>query len=164
VTQANNLWSRLMQACGTAAALTIGIMVALVGYDVLARNTGLRSLAWIAEASEYGLALATLLAAPWLLWAEQHVRLDLLQMTLSAAAWARLYRAAAAVCLLVSATLAWYSVAVIFDLRQSGAVVMKTFTFPEWWVYVPAPLCFGLMVLESLRQLLRGPKAKEPAA
>jgi hypothetical protein len=31
-------------------------------------------------------------------------------------------------------------------------------------VYVPAPLCFGLMMLESLRQLLRGPKAKESAA
>jgi TRAP-type transport system small permease protein len=158
------LWGRLMQACGTAAALIIGIMVVLVGYDVLARNTGLRGLAWTAEASEYGLALATLLAAPWLLWSEQHVRLDLLQMTLSARAWARLYRAAAMVCLLVSATLAWYSVSVIFDLRQSGAVIMKTFTFPEWWVYVPAPLCFGLMTLESLRQLLRGPKAKEAQA
>jgi TRAP-type C4-dicarboxylate transport system permease small subunit len=76
-----NLWARLMQACGTAAALIIGIMVVLVGYDVLARNTGLRGLAWTAEASEYGLALATLLAAPWLLWAEQHVRLDLLQVS-----------------------------------------------------------------------------------
>ena len=48
--------------------------------------------------------------------------------------------------------------AVIVDLRQSGAVVMKAFTFPEWWVYVPAPLCFGLLALEAARQLLRGPK------
>jgi TRAP-type C4-dicarboxylate transport system permease small subunit len=157
-------WGRLMRACGTAAALIIGIMVVLVGYDVLARNTGLRGLAWTAEASEYGLALATLLAAPWLLWAEQHVRLDLLQMSLSARAWSRLYRAAAAVCLLVSVTLAWYSVAVIFDLRQSGAVIMKSFTFPEWWVYVPAPLCFGLMAIESLRQLLRGPNTAKATA
>jgi len=161
---APNAWGRLMQACGTAAALVIGVMAVLVGYDVLARNTGLRGLAWTAEVSEYGLALATLLAAPWLLWAEQHVRLDLLQMSLSARAWARLYRAAAVVCLGVSATLAWYSVSVIFDLRQSGAVIMKTFTFPEWWVYVPAPICFGLMMLESLRQLLRGPRATKVIA
>ena len=79
---------------------------------------------------------------------------------MSPRAWTRLYRVAAAVCLLISATLAWYAVAVIVDLRSSGAVVMKAFTFPEWWVYVPAPLCFALMGIESLRQLLRGPRAK----
>jgi TRAP-type transport system small permease protein len=151
-------WGRLMQACGLAAALLIGLMALLVGYDVLARNMRLPAPAGIAEASEYGLALATLLAAPWLLWSEQHVRLDLLQMSLSARAWARLYRAAALACLVISAVLAWYSLAVIADLRQSGALVMKAFTFPEWWVYVPAPLCFGLMALEALRQLLRGPR------
>ena len=151
-------WGRLMQACGTAAALIIGVMTLLVGYDVLARNLRLPSPSGIAETSEYGLALATLLAGPWLLWTEQHVRLDLLQMSLSSAAWRRLYRAAALLCLLISAVLAWYAVAVIFDLRQSGAVIMKSFTFPEWWVYVPAPLCFGLMALESLRQLLHGPR------
>ena len=157
-------WGRLMQACGMAAALVIGVMVVLVGYDVLARNLRLPSPGGIAEASEYGLALATLLAAPWLLWSEQHVRLDLLQMSMSERAWARLYRVAAALCLLISAVLGWYSVAVIADLRTSGAVVMKSFTFPEWWVYVPAPLCFGLMALEAVRQLLRGPRPKQAQA
>jgi TRAP-type C4-dicarboxylate transport system permease small subunit len=152
------LWGRLMQACGIAAALVIGVMTVLVGYDVLARNLRWPAPAGIAEASEYGLALATMLAAPWLLWTEQHVRLDLLQMSLSPPAWRRLYRAAAATCLAISAVLAWYAVAVIIDLRQSGAVVMKAFTFPEWWVYVPVPLCFGLVALEALRQLVRGPR------
>jgi TRAP-type C4-dicarboxylate transport system permease small subunit len=151
-------WAALMRGCGIAAALLIGLMTLLVGWDVLARNLGLRGTGGIAEASEYGLALATLLAAPWLLWSEQHVRLDLLQMSLSPAAWRRLYRAAALLCLAISAVLAWYSVAVIADLRQSGAVIMKSFTFPEWWVYLPAPLCFGLTALEALRQLWRGPK------
>ena len=154
-------WGRLMQGCGIAAALVIGLMTVLVGYDVLARNLRLPAPAGIAEASEYGLALATLLVAPWLLWSEQHVRLDLLQMSLSARAWARLYRAAALLCLLISATLAWVTLAVIADLRQSGALIMKSFTFPEWWVYVPAPLCFGLMMLESARQLRAGPRPKD---
>jgi TRAP-type C4-dicarboxylate transport system permease small subunit len=149
-----------MQACGAAAGLLIGVMTLLVGYDVLSRNTGLPALPGVAELSEYGLALATLLAAPWLLWAEQHVRLDLLQMSLSERAWARLYRGAALLCLLVSAALAWYALAVIVDLRQSGAVVMKSFTFPEWWVYLPVPLCFGLTMIEATRQLLRGSRGQ----
>lgn len=152
-------WGRLMQGCGIASGLLIGVMTLLVGWDVLARNLGLR-VSGIAEATEYGLALATLLAAPWLLWSEQHVRLDLLQMSLSERAWRLLYRVAAALCLLISAALGWYALAVIQDLRGSGALVMKSFTFPEWWVYVPAPLCFGLMAAEALRQLLRGPRPK----
>ena len=152
-------WGRLMQGCGIAAALIIGLTTALVGYDVLARNLRLPAPAGIAEACEYGLALATLLAAPWLLWSEQHVRLDLLQMSLSPPAWRRLYRAAALLCLAISAVLAWYAVLVIFDLRQSGALVMKAFTFPEWWVYLPVPLCFALVAVEATRQLLRGPRA-----
>ncbi len=149
-----------MQGCGIGAALLIGLMTLLVGYDVLSRNLGLPSIAGTAEATEYGLALATLLAAPWLMWTEGHVRLDLLQISLSQAAWRRLYRVAAAVCLLISSVLAWYSVEVILDLQQSGALVMKAFVFPEWWVYVPVPFCFLLMMLESLRQLLSGPRTK----
>lgn len=151
-------WGRLMQGCGIAAALVIGVMTVLVGYDVLARNLRLPAPAGIAEASEYGLALATLLAAPWLLWSEQHVRLDLLQMSLSARAWRVLYRGAALLCLAISVVLAWFAVLVIADLRQSGALVMKAFTFPEWWVYVPVPLCFALVAVEAARQLLRGPR------
>ena len=39
-----------MQACGIAAALIIGLMTVLVGYDVLARNLRLPSPGGIAEA------------------------------------------------------------------------------------------------------------------
>ena len=82
----------------------------LVGYDVLARNLRLPSPAVDRRGHEYGLALATLLAAPWLLWSEQHVRLDLLQLACRPPPALRLYRAAALLCLVVSAVLAWYTV------------------------------------------------------
>ena len=42
------------------------------------------SVTWINEVSEYAMPIATLSAAPWLMWRNQHVRLDLLGAKLSA--------------------------------------------------------------------------------
>ena len=53
-------------------------MALLVTLDVVMRNVGLGTLAWVNEVSEYSLPVATLLIAPWLLHRNQHVRLDVL--------------------------------------------------------------------------------------
>ena len=143
-----------MNACGIMAALVIGAMVALVCYDVAARNFGFRSLDWVVEVTEYALPLATFLAAPWLLYRQEHVRLDLFGQVCSPATMRRIERLAALVGLVVSAVMAWYALAVIFDARQMGARVMKTLVFPEWWLFVPLLLCFALLGIESARRLL----------
>lgn len=150
-------WSRIMQACGALAASILGIVVVLVVYDVLARNLGARSLPWIVEVTEYALPLATFLAAPWLMFRYEHVRLDLLSTTLSPPALARVERVAAAVCLAVSAVIVWYSIAVIVDVRRLGSIVIKSLVFPEWWLFVPVPICFSLLVIECARRLVFPP-------
>jgi TRAP-type transport system small permease protein len=94
-------YRRLMQACGVLAALLIGAIVVLVCYDVIGRNLGLKSLPWIVEITEYSLPLITLLAAPWLLFRAEHVRIDLLTNMLSPAALRTLDRSASAVGLAV---------------------------------------------------------------
>ena len=126
-----------MQACGVLAALLIGLIVVLVCYDVIGRNLGLKSLPWIVEVTEYALPLITLLAAPWLLFRAEHVRLDLLSNTLPPAAVRTLDRITSAVGLAVSMVIVWYSLKVIADTREIGAMVMKSLMFPEWWLFVP---------------------------
>jgi hypothetical protein len=32
-------------------------------------------------------------------------------------------------------------------------MVLKSVVFPEWWLYAPVPLCFGLLSVEFLRRL-----------
>src|SRR5688572_20177041 len=139
------MYPRLIQACGSAAAVILGVVMLLVCYDVIARNLGARSLPWIVEATEYALPLATFLAAPWLMYRNEHIRLDLLSATLSRAKLAIVDRIAAAFGLAVSAVIAWYALAVILDARASGAVVIKSLVFPEWWLFVPVPVCFALL-------------------
>jgi TRAP-type transport system small permease protein len=147
-------WSVLMNACGVLAALVIGAIAAAVSYDVIGRNVGLPSLPWIVEVSEMALPLATLLAAPWLLHRNQHVRLDILDARLSSGWRAAMDRIVALVGLVVCAVIVWYAVAVIEDNIAIGAMVMKSLVFPEWWLYVPVPIGFALLALECGRRVL----------
>lgn len=151
------VWPLIMRACGAAAATLVGLLVVLVTYDVVARNIGARSLTWIVEITEYALPLSTFLAAPWLMYRYEHVRLDLLSNTLSPRNLARIERIAAGLCLLVSLVIVWYSVAVLIDTYKVGSLVIKSLVFPEWWVFLPVPFCFTLLALECARRLLWPP-------
>lgn len=162
--RASRAWARTMQVCGGLAAAILGIVVVLVCWDVLARNLGTRSLPWIVEATEYALPLATFLAAPWLMFRYEHVRLDLLSNTLSTRNLARIERVTAAICLVVSIVIAWYAIRVILDTRGIGALVIKSLVFPEWWLFVPVPICFALLALECARRLLWPPPPAASAA
>jgi TRAP-type C4-dicarboxylate transport system permease small subunit len=142
-----------MQACGAGAALTIGVMALLVTFDVVARNTGIGSFPWVVEVSEYSLPLATFLAAPWLLYRNEHVRLDMLLTALPARAARQLDRLADVIGLLVCAVFVWYGMAVIQDSRNLGSLVIKTLVFPEWWLYLPVPLSFTLLGIEFARRM-----------
>jgi TRAP-type C4-dicarboxylate transport system permease small subunit len=151
-----------MQACGGASAAILGLVVVAVCWDVFARNAGGLSLPWIVEVTEYALPLATFLAAPWLMHRYEHVRLDLLSNALSPERLAIVERIAAAICLAVSLVIVWYSIAVILDTRKIGALVIKSLVFPEWWLFVPVPICFGLMAIECARRLVFPPPPHRP--
>lgn len=157
-------WGRLMQGCGGLAAAILGVVVVLVCWDVLGRNLGLGSLPWIVEITEYALPLATFLAAPWLMYRYEHVRLDLLSTTLSPGNLAKIERIAAAICLVVSLVIVWYALRVIVDVRGIGSMVIKSLVFPEWWLFVPVPICFTLIAIECVRRLLDPPPPAGSAA
>jgi TRAP-type transport system small permease protein len=152
----------LMRLCGGVAAAVIGMITVLVCVDVIGRNLGLGSLAWIVELTEYALPIATLAAAPWLMWRNQHVRLDIINMLLSARGQRRVDRISAAVGLVVSLVVAWYGLQALLDSRQSGSLMLKVLVFPEWWLYVPVPIGFGLLALECARRLI-WPRAEHSA-
>lgn len=145
----------LMRLCGGVAAAAIGVITLLVCVDVIGRNLGMGTLPWINEVTEYAMPLITLAAAPWLMWRNQHVRLDLLGAVLSPAAQRTVDRVSAGVGLLVSLCMVGYSVLAVLDSRNAGSVVLKSLVFPEWWLFLPMPIGFGLLALECGRRVLR---------
>lgn len=148
------MYAALMRRCGFVAAATVALITLLVCYDVLGRNLGLPSLVWVNEITEYALPIATLTAAPWLMWRNQHVRLDLLGAVLSPAAQRHVDRLASLLGLVVSLIMVWYAVRMLLDSQQAGSLVIKSLVFPEWWLYVPVPVGFALLALECGRRVL----------
>jgi TRAP-type transport system small permease protein len=145
-------YPRLLQGLAACAAVLLGASALVITLDVVGRNVGLGSVPWILEVSEYVLPLATFLAAPWLLHRNEHVRLDILLR-----AWPRLNHMTNVTGLAVCAVLVVYGVRTILNSAQQGAMVFKSVVFPEWWLYAPVPLCFGLLAVEFVRRLMGSP-------
>ena len=146
----------LMHGCGAASALVIGVVALLVTCDVVARNVGLGGFSWVVEISEYSLPLATFLAAPWLLYKNEHVRVDILLTALPVTVARQIDRATDAVGLAVCVIFVWYGIKVIADSMQLGSMIIKTLVLPEWWTFVPLPVCFALLGIEFVRRMLTG--------
>ncbi len=142
----------LMRACGGFAALLVGAMTVLVGYDVVMRNIGMGSLDWILDVTEYMLPTAICASAPWLMYRNQHIRLDLLNMVLPPRVLRHIDRIAATVGVVGAGIFAWYALALLLDSRATGSLVMKSLVFPEWWTYVPVPIGFALLTIECARR------------
>lgn len=153
MTAAARAYRLLIHALAYAAALVLGAVAVLVSADVIVRNLGTGNIAWAVEVSEYSLPLATFLIAPWLLYRNEHVRLDVLLTKLPAGASRLLERCADALGVLICAVFVWYGVKLVFDSARLGSMVVKTLTIPEWWQYAPVPVCFLLLAIEFLRRL-----------
>jgi TRAP-type C4-dicarboxylate transport system permease small subunit len=142
------VYGNLLKGLAALAALLLGVTALAITLDVIARNVGLGTLPWILEVSEYVLPLATFLAAPWLLYRNEHVRLDVLL-----SAFPRLGVLSNLVGLAVCGVLVVYGVRTILNSAAQGSMVFKSVVFPEWWLYAPVPLCFALLSIEFLRRL-----------
>jgi TRAP-type transport system small permease protein len=156
---------RLYDTMIAIACVLLGLMVLSITTDVLLRNVALpgfpRGFAASNDFSEYSLYLCTLLAAPGLLRAGQHIRVDiLLQAMPPRLAWT---------CEWVSDVLAlagctavtWMGVVMTAESYSSGAMQTKSLVVPEWCLLAPLPVAFALLGIEfGLRmwRLAHGPR------
>jgi TRAP-type C4-dicarboxylate transport system permease small subunit len=148
-----NWYRALLQALAAAAAVLLGAMALLITLDVVIRNVGLGTIAWVNEVSEYSLPVATLLVAPWLLQRNEHVRLDVLLTALPRAASRPLEKACDVVGIAICAVFVWYGIKLILDSSRIDSMVVKTLAIPEWWQYALVPVCFSLLAVEFARRL-----------
>ena len=155
----------LLTSCALLFAMTF-----VIGFDVLLRNVGAGGIPPSNELSEYGLYLITILAAPGLLRRGQHIRIDIvLRMLPLRLAWTFEWvgDCAGIACCLV---FVWYGARVTLASWLGGSVSIKTLVLPEWWIFVPMPVCFLMVALEfvfRMRQLAqseRGPRSDAVSA
>jgi TRAP-type transport system small permease protein len=158
-------FGRLYDLMMVVACLLLLVMVSTITLDVLLRNVEIpgvpRGFPASNDISEYALYFCTLLGAPWLLRAGQHIRVDIVLRAIPArlaygCEWLSDVMAFAG-----CVALAWMGVVMTFKSYASGAIQIKSVVIPEWWVMAPLPIAFALLAIEfafRMWRLAQGPK------
>ena len=163
--RASQIWGRLLDGMMVAACLLLLFMTLLIGADVGLRNVARSGISWSNEVSEYVLYVVTLLAAPGLLRAGQHIRVDIMLRALPARVGWLLEWVGDILGLLCSLYFVWYGWKVMAASYSSGAISIKTLVLPEWWLMVPMPLAFVAVSVEFVFRMWRlGQAERAPRA
>jgi TRAP-type C4-dicarboxylate transport system permease small subunit len=144
----------LIDALAVAAGALIVLLTALVVFDVGARSLRILTLPWSLEATEYMLYAVTFLGAPWVLRERGHIAIELVVERLPARARAAVARFADFLGAAICVVLFYYACRVLWLSHQSGILVQKSFTFPEWVAYAGIPPVMLILLGIHLRWIL----------
>lgn len=143
----------VMIGTGVVAAVLFAAMALLVCADVLLRNLGIVSIPWSVEVTEYMLMVSAFLAAPWLVYTNDHIRVDIVLRGLAEGPRRVLDVVGNVVCLFISLVLAYESIISMLDSANQGGMIFKVLVFPDWWLAIPMVIAFILLSVEFIRRL-----------
>lgn len=137
------------------AYFTIGLLMivtAWISLEVFSRAAGFGSLAGVVDFTEYAIYAMALLAAPWVLHRNAHVRVEVLTELLPASLHAAIGLAASVASAAVCAILAYYAALNFIDSVQRNELIFGEIIIPEWTQHWQAPVAFALLAYGFLRQ------------
>lgn len=157
-------YDRVLTLTGLVCGAAFALLALLISLDVLLRNVGVYSSAWLLEVTEYALFVATFLAAPWVLRLASHVRVDLVVNLVPAATGRVLELAADAAGFVCAVLLARYGWRITFDAFSRGDLIVKELVVPEWWLLAILPVSGAMLAIEFVRRFAAtaGGRAPEP--
>ena len=146
-------YDALLRLTGVLAGLVIGLAALGIGLDVLLRNIGFGSIFWMLEIVEYAILFVAMAGTAYVFQLGRHVSVDLVTDSLPP----KTKRVVALIALAITAAvslvlLVWGSMTTIKSM-ESGALVFKHFTYPEWMPLALIPFGFLLLSIECLREL-----------
>ena len=141
----------VLHAMAIVAAAALAWLMVSVIVSVAMRNAGLQPFAWLFTSAEYSLLYMTMLGAPWLVRERGHVHIELVTAALAPGVRAWVSRGVALLCVLTSATLAWYGLELFLTNLERNDVDVRAYYFPRALLTVAFPLSFGFMAIEFAR-------------
>jgi TRAP-type C4-dicarboxylate transport system permease small subunit len=151
----NHMYGRFLDVLALLGCAVLFAMMVIICADVALRNLRWGTLSWANEVCEYALYLMVFLAAPWLLRLGGHVRMDMVLKSIPPAAAWLIEWVVDIVCLVICATLALSGLKILLASHAQGNIVIKSIVFPEWWVLIPLPVTFTLLVIEFMFRMYR---------
>lgn len=147
---------RVTIAVGRVVAWAILIACVVAVGNALARKLlGLGSNAWL-ELQCLLLAAVVLLAAPWTLASNEHIRVDILTARLTARTRAWIDIAGHALFLLpVAAVVLWTSLPFALLSLNQGEGSSNFGGLPQWPVKVLIPVAFALLIAQAVSEIIK---------
>jgi TRAP-type transport system small permease protein len=155
------IYDALVAALGLCAGLVFFLMAIGISCDVFLKLLSLRGLNWLADLVEYGMYVATFLAAPWVLRLGGHVRVDFLLTNISPGVAAVIELLANLVGIILCMLLAYFAAKALGISYSRGDLLLKNLIFPEWWLMAVMPGSFALMAVEFALRLTRQRSSEE---
>lgn len=149
-----SLYNKLIHGGLLLSGFVVIVIVVLVVSNVIGRVSGLYYLQSTVALSEYGLQLATMLAAPAVLRRKGHIFLTIIYQYLPRRGQAVLARLVYLVGLVVSLVVTYFSISIAIQKYVANAVDIRSIDLPGWILFATLAFGFGLMAVEFARYLL----------
>lgn len=150
------IWTACLAALAIVAGAVIGLMFLFIVADVVLRSVGSQPPLWTTTFVEFGLLYSTVLAAPWLISRDGHIRVRALTDRLPPSLIAKWETVMFLVLASLTGVLAWYALDVTWDSARRGEVEYRSIILPRWVLFAPLAPCFLLMSIEFLRASFTG--------
>lgn len=147
---------RAVEALAALAGALLTLVALALCVDVAVRYAQVVNINWIGDAASVSLYLIAFLAAPWVLREGGHIAIDSVTRTLPPGARRRVDICVNLLGALICAVLLVYAVRVLVASHEAGTQVFKMLIYPQWWLYIPPPVTFGLMALLFVRRARGG--------
>jgi len=154
-------YDRLIELLGILPGFLVGLVCVGTGLDLAMRFLHIGAIPWMIEVEEYVLFIIPMLGAAYVMRMGRHVTVEIVPDALPPGAKHALNVLAQGISLLVCVALFWFSLTATFDTYDSGSVVFKTFTIPEWIPLALIPPGMAMLAIECLRRLVRTLRGSE---
>lgn len=146
--------SKLVVGLAIIAGVLTFVMVLVICYSVIGRAFFKQDVAWVLELCEYLIYIDVMLAVPWVLKIDKHVRVDIVHYLISPKAQKVLNILLEILGFVMCGWFFYYSVNVLIDAIQSGHCLVRVIPIKKWLVVQFLPLMSGLCAIIFVRRLI----------
>ncbi|PVH27514.1 TRAP transporter small permease [Pararhodobacter oceanensis] len=147
------IYRGILLSLAIVAGLLLVFLVVVIGAEAILRLFDFGSIRGSVQFSEYAIFSLAMLAAPWLLYHDGHLRVTIVLDALSERTRARVLILTDIIGLAASAVALRYAFGVLLQSYQRGRFLFDDVVVREWLLQWQVPLALALLVIEFIRRI-----------
>lgn len=144
----------LVRFLACIAGFCVFFLIVGIGAEAIMRTMGIGLIKGVIDLAEYSLFLIAILAAPWLVSTNGHIRVDILINQLHGRARQQAGRLVNLLILITSLTILYYSSLVFMESWALNEKIYRELTLSDWWVQWQIPLAMFLISVEMFQRVI----------